>query len=550
MKFKITADKSVINIPVKNGAAMRLMRVLVDGHFGRYFSVELADGEPDFWCFIDAAEWKGKTVEIEPADSSTPVPALHRISLEGTIREAETHYGEPRRPHFHFTSRRGWLNDPNGLVFYHGEYHLFYQHNPFGIGFTNQHWGHAVSRDLVQWSELPPALAPDALGTIWSGSAVVDWHNSSGFQTTSEPPLVLIYTAGPNSCIDPGAPCVQCLAFSNDRGRTWTKYSGNPMLPAMSPGNRDPKVIWHEGVRQWVMVLYITGNDYGFLASADLKKWELLHTITLPECSECPDFFEMPVAGSQERKWVFTAAKGTYLVGSFDGRKFVPEQKPAPMYGNGNYAVQTFSDVPGGRRVQIAWMTRGQVPPYDLAFLHTEFSGCPFKCNMSFPCELTLRQTPDGWRIWYEPVHELELLHGTVFSESAAKLASTEVPMADPGGPLRITAAFESGTASEFGLDIRNIRIGYDARRGVLSASGSGSEIPVTLEDGRLRLEILVDTCSIECFINGGRGYLPLSVLSRDMKVSGIKAFATAGDARLTSARIISLKSAWKPQPE
>ncbi len=527
---------------------MRMLRILVNGRFDRQFCAELADYEVDFWCFIDASEWKGKTVEIEPAESSTTVPGMGNIRLDDKILESENHYLESRRPHFHFTSRRGWLNDPNGLVYYKGEYHLFYQHNPFGIKFTNHHWGHAVSRDLVRWFELPTALAPDAFGAVWSGSGVVDWRNTSGFQNGSEPPIVLIYTAGGIKDI-PGTPCVQCLAFSNDRGRTWTKYEGNPVIPTMRPGNRDPKVVWHEGSGKWIMVLYL-GEEYAFFSSPNLKNWGLLHTINIPKCSECPDFFEMPVEGSSERRWVFTAANGTYLVGSFDGQRFVPEQAPVPVYGTGNYAVQTFSDVPGGRSIQIGWMTRGEVPPYDFAFLHEEFKDCPFKCNLSFPCELTLCRTPDGLRLRRLPVNEISSLQKSVFTENNLNLSSGELPVRDPGGPLRINAVFEVKTASEFGLDMRNIRIGYDTGCGSFSVSGSRTEIPAGLDKGRLHLEILVDTCSIECFINGGMGYFPVSVLSQDMAATGIWAFASGGDAQLVSISVVALCSAWRQDPK
>ena len=541
MKFNITADKAIINFPVKDGATTRLMRVSVDGRVDRSFCVELAEGEPDYWCFLDASNWAGETVTLEVADGG-PTPG---VSLDGEARGLAGCHQAARRPQFHFTSRRGWLNDPNGLVYHQGEYHLFYQHNPFGVKFDNQHWGHAVSPDLVHWRELPSALTPDSFGAVWSGSAVVDWHNSSGFQSGDEPPLVALYTASGTPLLSPGAPCVQCLAFSNDRGRSWSKYSGNPVIPPLRPGNRDPKVVWHEGRGRWIMVLYLADDEYAFLASPDLKRWTPLHTIHLPGCSECPDFFEMAVEGSQERKWVFTAANGTYLVGDFDGERFAPTQAPVPTRGNGNYAVQTFSDAPDGRRIQIAWMTRGQVPPFNLDFLHEEFRGCPFKGNLSFPCELTLHREPRGLRLHHAPAKEIDSLAESVSLDRMLRLSSAELPLKDPGGPLRLAAVFDVTTAVEFGLELRGVRIGYDTRSGLLSVSGSGADIPVELISNRLRLDILMDTCSLECFINDGVEYLPLSILSRDMGIPGIKAFASAGVATLSSHRVVSLKSAW-----
>jgi fructan beta-fructosidase len=193
-----------------------------------------------------------------------------------------TLYREPLRPQFHFSARRGWNNDPNGLSFYEGEYHLFFQHNPYGWGWGKMHWGHATSRDLLRWTEHGDLLFPDAMGPMFSGSAVVDWKNSTGFGAGAIPPLVPIYTAA-------GHPTTQCLAFSAD-GRAFTKYNRNPILGQIAEGNRDPKVFWHEPTRRWVMVLYVGFPEPGkvdadgrqarrdtiyILNSPDLKNWTL-----------------------------------------------------------------------------------------------------------------------------------------------------------------------------------------------------------------------------------------------------------------------------------
>ena len=226
-------------------------------------------------------------------------------------------YQEVYRPQFHFTAKKNWLNDPNGLVYYQGEYHLFFQHNPSGINWANTIvWGHAVSSDMVNWKQLANAIEPDELGAIWSGSGVVDWDNTAGFQSGKEAAMVNIYTSA-------GKPFTQSIAYSNDRGRTWRKYEKNPVLGHIIGTNRDPKVIWHASSKRWVMALYLDGNNYALFSSPNLKQWTRLCDIQLPGSSECPDIFELSVDDDIENtKWVFWGANGNYIIGTFDGRAF------------------------------------------------------------------------------------------------------------------------------------------------------------------------------------------------------------------------------------
>src|SRR5579871_2097633 len=287
----------------------------------------------------------------------------------GQEPEKKTHvlYDETYRPQFHFSPQRNWMNDTNGLVYYRGNYHLFFQHNPVGIEWGNMTWGHAVSKDLVHWEQLPDALTPDALGTIFSGSAVQDAENTAGFGRGRNSTLVALYTAaGGTSDASKGQPFTQCLAYSTDGGRVWTKYERNPVLKHLRGENRDPKVVWYGPTRRWIMALYLDGEDFALFSSPDLKTWSHLQDLKLSGGSECPDFFEMPVQGdANRRKWVFTAANGHYLVGDFDGNRFTPEAGPlAADYGANFYAGQTYSDIPAndGRRIQIAWMSGGRYP--------------------------------------------------------------------------------------------------------------------------------------------------------------------------------------------
>lgn len=308
--------------------------------------------------------------------------------------------GDALRPQYHFTAAKGWLNDPNGLVFYRGEYHLFFQHNPFGTEWGNMTWGHAVSKDLLHWRQLPNALKPDATGTMFSGSAVVDWDNTSGFGTKGNPPMVLLYTAaGGTSPESEGVPFTQRVAYSTD-GRTFHKHPGAPAVPHIEGGNRDPKVFWHSRSRSWVMALYLDGDRYALFRSPDLKAWTRSGDVALPGDSECPDLFELPVAGGRgKRLWVFWGAAGKYRLGTFDGHRFTPVTETLEsIFGPNSYAAQTYSDEPKGRRVQIGWMRGGSYP------------GMPFNQQMTLPLELTLRQTKAGPRLVTRPVKEVESL--------------------------------------------------------------------------------------------------------------------------------------------
>jgi fructan beta-fructosidase len=229
------------------------------------------DSEALSWSNWDVAKWQGKSARIEIVDAETGgwghinVDEIWQSDAAKPV--VEPLYRETYRPQFHFTAKKNWLNDPNGLVFADGEYHLFFQHNPGGIQWGDMHWGHAVSRDLFHWKELPIALSPDKLGTNFSGSADIDFANTTGFGKDSHPPMVAMYTAA-------GKPFTQCLAYSNDRGRTWMQYSGNPVLKHIKGENRDPRIFWHKPSLQWIMALYLDGDEFGIFGSPNLKEWK------------------------------------------------------------------------------------------------------------------------------------------------------------------------------------------------------------------------------------------------------------------------------------
>ncbi len=435
-------------------------------------------------------------------------------------------YAEALRPQFHFTPARGWTNDPNGLVFYRGEYHLFFQHNPFDTKWGNMTWGHAVSPDLVHWRQLPSAIEPDQGGTIFSGSAVVDEENTSGLASGPEKVLVALYTYA-------GKPFTQCLAYSNDRGRTWTRYRGNPVVPHLAGSNRDPKVVWYAPSRRWIMTLFLDGNTYRFLASRDLIHWETLHDITVPGAAECPDFFEMPVAGEAgATRWVWTAANDRYLVGSFDGTRFVPEvMTQQGHYGSNYYAVQTYSGLPPARRIQIGWMQGGKYP------------GMPFNQQMSFPYALELRRFGRSLKLCAEPVSQIQSLYAGSRKWSDLLVKPGENPLADLTGDLwDVRAEIEPGSAAAVGFEIRGHSVScLPGEKRLVNGEASA---PLSLSSGRVRLRILVDRTSVEVFANDGEVVMPCCFLPLAENQS-LSFFARGAAARVISLEVHPLQPAW-----
>jgi sucrose-6-phosphate hydrolase SacC (GH32 family) len=458
------------------------------------------------------------------------------IRVDSTYPDEEDLYKEKLRPQLHFSSKRGWINDPNGMMYYDGEYHLFYQHNPYGWTWNNMTWGHAVSTDLVHWEEIGDALQIDEHGSMWSGSGVVDWNNTTGFQTGDEPPLITIYTnAGDSGAWSEGKPFTQSIAYSNDRGRTWIKYEGNPVLGHINGATRDPKVIWWEETNEWVISIFLTDSRMAFFRSKDLKRWDLQSILPSASLNECPEIFPLAVDGDEDnKKWIFYGGSGAYFIGDFDGSQYTHEGEEIPFnYGNCFYASQTFSDIPkeDGRRIQISWA-------------ENESPGMPFNHMMGFPVVLTLHKTEEGLRMFANPVREIEKLYAKEHAwTNVAIPADDGLPAPGIEGELfDIEAVFEVGDAEELGLSIRGEEIIYNVEEEELIFGESRA--PLKAKEGSIRLRCIVDRTSIEIFANDGHIYMPCKFRPEEDEKT-IAAFARGGAAMATSIEIRELSSIW-----
>ncbi len=531
----VKAQKKYLLLPVKNGAKKRKMEIRADGNTVRSFEIELADQKADWYAYLNIEEWKGKELEIWVDALEEGSKALGLVRQADKDLETKELYKEPERAQFHFSPKRGWMNDPNGLVYYNGEYHLFFQHNPYGRQWGNMHWGHAVSKDLLHWKELDVALYPDKTGTMFSGGGVVDSANTSGLGTASKPPMAVFYTAAEASW-------GQGMAYTTD-GRNFKKMD-ELVVPNIKGDNRDPKVIWHQPSQKWVMVFWVPAegdrHTVQFLTSPDLKDWEQASVVKGGVGDdrylfECTEFFELPVDGNPaEKKWVLTGANSQYAVGTFDGKTFTPEEERLNgRFGHNFWAAQTISDDPKGRRIEIGWW-----------WTNTAELGANFNQSMSIPMELGLIRTGEGIRLTRNPVEELKSIRGKKhhFDKRSIKDGGAEAFEGVKGEFLEIAATINPGSAKSLSFKLRGVDMHYDAEKGELSVGDV--TVPLPLTNGQLELQIFVDRIGVEIFADKGTFFLPVN-LNIPSSASGIALAAKGGEAVLVNLDVYELKSIW-----
>jgi fructan beta-fructosidase len=478
---------------------------------------------------------------------------------------------DPWRPVGHFTPPRNFMNDPNGLVHLGGEYHLFYQFNPEGDTWGHMSWGHAVSPDMLRWTDLPVALREEGGVMIYSGSAVHDRADSSGLcKGRPETCLVAIYTG------DGHGRETQNIAVSVDAGRTWRKYEGNPVLDIGARDFRDPKVFWHEPTRRWVMVVALPDvKKVRFYGSHDLKRWEPLSDFGPAGATEgvweCPDLFELPIEGQGRTRWVLSVnvgggapAGGTgdqYFVGDFDGRRFAsdaPAGAPARWADHGRdfYASQSFSSLPEGdrRRVWMGWLSN-----WDYAKLEPT---PPWRGMQSVPRELRLVSAGNDLLLAQQPVHEVESLRGAPSTAEPGEVAGRRV-LPFSADAFDLDAVLRAGTARSFGIAVRvgdgeETLVGYDvpashffvdrtrAGRSDFHPSFAGRHSgSLGLEQDLLRIRLVVDRSSVEAFAGDGRLVISDRVFPRPAS-RGVAVFADGGEAELVSLRAWPLAAAMR----
>ena len=506
-------------------------------------------------------------------------------------QKPDSYYQEKHRPQFHFSPEANWMNDPNGMVYYQGEYHLFYQYYPDSTVWGPMHWGHAVSSDMVEWKHLPIALYPDSLGYIFSGSAVVDWNNTSGFGTDGKPPLIAIFTHHLIEGERAGTTDFQyqSIAYSNDLGRTWTKYQGNPVLPNSEKIKdfRDPKVIWHTASKQWVMV-FAAYDHVKLYGSPDLKAWTHLSDFgeefgNHEGVWECPDLFPLKVEGTQDEKWVLLqsinpggpngGSATQYFVGDFDGQKFVLDKafenqlkKQSAFwmdYGRDNYAGVTWSDVPAedGRKLMLGWMSN-----WDYAqIVPTE----KWRSAMTVPRELKLIKNGSSFLLISEPVKELQTLRTT---QVAIAKQTVEGPFdlkslgdfncqqleldliidLKNSTSENLVIRLENGLNEKYDLkiDLKNNSLISD--RTAAGQHGFSEKFarevhlaPFQKKSELLALKAFIDHSSVEIFLNGGELVMTELLFPTEL-FNRLTLIPDSGALQLESGAIYSLKGVWQ----
>lgn len=566
---RVTADGKYLILPVQESNDEATVNVLVDGKTDKTLSVRLAKSKVDYTVPLKIEDYKGKKVLLNVVTSQSRSSVREakedacwqNISVSDTF---DTSNREKFRPAYHHTPLYGWMNDPNGMFYKDGEWHLCYQWNPYGSKWQNLSWGHSVSRDLIHWEHRPDAvIEPDGLGMIFSGSSAVDRSGSAGFGKDA---VVAMYTSA-------AASQIQSLAWSDDNGETFTKYDGNPVLTLDSEA-RDPNMFWDAERNVWILVLaHALDHEMLIFSSPDMKDWTLESSFgrglgAQDGVWECPDLFELPVNGESGKKWVllcnlnpggpFGGSATQYFIGDFDGKTFTSDTDDSGKvptkwldYGKDHYATVSFSDAPDGRRTVIGWMSNWQYAP--------EVPTMQFRSANTLPREMGIFRAPDGQLyVSSTPSPEVDALRGAlVKSVSKTSLGSKARTYSIPE-LCEIDMEISPKKAESVEIELSNaagekVVMIYDAKSDSLSFDRRKSRIvdfsqdfpavtvsPAYTDGDKVGLRIFIDRSSIEVFGKDGR-FAMTNLVFPNSPYSRLSVRATGGSARLSDLKIYSI---------
>ena len=560
----INTNQRYLLLPVEEVMPDVRVSMIVNNKEVNVADVRLAVNRVDYFVPLDLSDYAGKNILLkfklgsnDPIRGKLSAVCCKEMKLSDTF---DTGNREKFRPTYHFSPLYGWMNDPNGMVYKDGEYHLFYQHNPYGSKWGNMHWGHAISKDLINWEHRPDAITPDALGTIFSGSAVVDTDNTAGFGAGA---IVAIYTQNSDRQ-------VQSIAYSTDNGRSFTKYENNPVLTSDARDFRDPKVFWHKETQRWIMLLAV-GQEMQIFSSSNLKDWAFESSFGEGQGAhggvwECPDLFELPVDGTNEKKWVllcnlnpggpFGGSATQYFVGTFNGKEFVNESPSKTKWmdwGKDHYATVTWSDAPDNRRIAIAWMSNWQYA--------NDVPTSQYRSPNSVPRDLSLFTVDGETYLQSAPSPELLKLRD-ISKKRSFKVNGTRTikdMIAGNEGAYEIELTIENQHADVIGLRLYNdkgeeVDMQYDMKEKKFSMDrrksgevGFNENFPMltwtTIESGKdeLKLRLFVDKSSVEAFGDGGRFVMTNQVFPSE-PYTHIDFYSKGGAYKVDSFVIYKLK--------
>lgn len=516
--MELICRERTLLLPVRSGKPCQTLSFYKDDTLVLDLKVALDPQNPEYYASYSIERFEGQTLRVECENGAC-------FDLRQTSEPVERiPADEVFRPAVHFSAPQGWLNDPNGLVFYQGVYHLFYQHNPVERIWNNMHWGHATSRDLVHWSDKGDVLFPDEMGSMFSGSAIVDTQNRLCLKENDYDPIILFYTAaGDSTRLSKDKPYVQCIAYSTDGGETFRKYEQNPVLTQLVPFNRDPKVVFYKDTATYIMSLYLTDDRYALLRSENLTVWEQTDELTLEGDNECPDFYPLTDDKGQT-KWVFSGASDRYQIGRFDGKHFVPETETRTFSHGFGYASQTWNGT-GERVLRISW---NRAP----------LAAASFDKCMTIPVELAIRTFADGQRLCAYPAKEIDSCRRILYTEEEL-LLSEEKPFTCNACGKAFDLTFELCAENTATITLGGHCFTIDGAEKKLLCGETALSLP---ETETLSVRAIIDTAGVEVFLNGGEAYL-IGACAADENAKGL-CIQTKGQTRLQKLALYTLEGA------